>query len=226
MRGGGGFAEAAARSAGPVCKVVASRASRAVSKAEIHCASKALHNESENSSAASTVSGVAGSIFRRSRSASSLTKAWREANPKSASKVVPSTVSSRLCHQTCARCSMPGRACRASRNSVTRATEAWADLQSPRTQSKKPISQRWRATSGACGFNASSRSGRSRRREPGRAINAGCGRHPRSVRPARTWERRCQISRHLRQHRKSCHAWCRWVCAAGCRWCTRSCRRV
>ena len=63
------------------------------------------------------VSGVPGSHLVRRRTANSLTRAVRGAKPKSASKVVMSTVSIRRAHHACRRACNSGRACTASRNS-------------------------------------------------------------------------------------------------------------
>ena len=88
------------------------------------------------------VSGVPGRIFKRRRSANSLTNALREAKPKSASKVVASTVVRSVCHQREARSWAAASCSSTSKSCATRATAAGAEVPSPRIQLNKRTSHR------------------------------------------------------------------------------------
>ena len=131
------------------------------SMAASHWASKARGRASENSSEASSVSGVSGSSLWRRRSVSSLKKAVRGAKPKSAKRVVTSTVDSSTCHHARRRCCTSGRASIASSSSCKRPMAACGDGCLPRIQAHRLISHRWRSASGACGSSWSSRLPRS-----------------------------------------------------------------
>ena len=140
----------------------ASRPSNGASSIASHWASNCVGSASRNSSAASVVSGVPGSILWRSRSASSLTNAVRGAKPKSASKVVMSTVCASTSHQACRRSCSSGWVSSASRNSCTRLSAASGEAWSPRIQANSQISHRWRCATPACGSSSRSRVLRSR----------------------------------------------------------------
>ena len=198
----------------------ARRLSCASSSAAIHCASNSWGTASTNSSDASIVSGVPGSHLVRRRAASSLTKAVRGAKPKSASKVVMSTVSTSCAHHACRRARNSGRASTASRKSCSLAVAPGTESRSPRTHSSKWMSQRWRWGRSASASSSASRRARSLGRLNAAPFRSGArqrghGEWP----PARKGERAWRKARRLRPRSGTCRAWCRWPCAGGTRWC-------
>ncbi len=100
------------------------RASCASGRAISQSASSALLNKSPNKEARSPVSGVAGMILVRSRSANSDQNAGREVKPKSASSEVASLSSTKRCRTAATARRRPGSASSASSTACRRQTAA------------------------------------------------------------------------------------------------------
>ena len=204
------------------------RSSSAASSAASQRASNSCGRASMNSSDASSVSGLVGSSLWRRRSASSLAMELRCAKPKSASSVVMSSCPVSAAHQACRRARVSADCSAACTSWATRSVAACTTWLSPRTQSSRAMSCRWRCAAAASGSRAASscaRSARLRLNAAPVAWPAGPGRR-RSRPRAGTGRWGSRTARRPRPRTGSCHACCRWPCAGGSRWCIQRPRRA